>query len=85
MTKEKLYKRLGKLIDRREDPDRKQLKELRQVLQQLKQNQKELIGRLEHAGSPHQRRKLQQDIEVLKLQRKKGVTVYKELKRAMDS
>ena len=85
MTKEKLYKRLGKLIDRREDPDRKQLKELRQVLQQLKQNQKELTGRLGQAGSPQQRRKLQQDIEVLKLQRKKGVTVYKELKRAMDS
>ena len=81
MSREKLYKKLGKLIDRDEDIDRKQLKELRQVLRQLKQKQKELANRLDQADGRHEQRKLTQDIAVLKLQRKKGVAVYKVLKR----
>lgn len=82
MTNEKLYKRLGKLLDRSDAADKKQIKKLREVLKKLKKRQKELEARLEHTKGTHEQRKLKRDIEVLTLQRKKGVKVYKDLKRA---
>jgi hypothetical protein len=80
MTTEKLYKRLGKLLDRSDDADKKHIKKLREVLKALKHRQKELESKLEHTTGAHEQRKLKQDIEVLSLQRKKGVKVYKDLK-----
>lgn len=82
MTNDKLYKKLAALLDIGEDANEKHIKELRKVLKKLKKNQKELFARLEGADSEHEGRKIKQDIEVLKLQRKKGVKVYKELKQA---
>ena len=85
MTDDKLFEKLGALLEIKHDADEKHIKKLRKVLQKLKKNQKELQAGLEQIDDKHERRKIKQDIEVLKLQRKKGVRVYKELKQAVSS
>lgn len=81
MTTDKLYKRLGKLLDHSDDTDKKHIKKLREVLKALKKRQRQLEEKLKDAKGAHEQRKLRQDIDVLKLQRKKGVKVYKRMKR----
>jgi phage shock protein A len=85
MTNEKLFEKLSALLESEVDADKKHIKKLRKVLQKLKKKQKELHAKLEQIDEEHERRKIKQDIEVLKLQRKKGVKVYKELKNTVSS
>jgi lysophospholipid acyltransferase (LPLAT)-like uncharacterized protein len=82
MTNAKLFEKLGALLEIGDDADKKHIKKLRKVLQKLKKRQKELVAALEGTEGKHERRKIEQEIEVLKLQRKKGVKVYKRLKQA---
>ena len=82
MTNAKLFEKLSTLLETREDADKKHIKKLRKVLQKLKKRQKDLSARLEGIEGEHERRKIKQEIEVLTLQREKGVVVYKDLKRA---
>ena len=85
MTNDKLFKKLGALLETDDDADQKHIKKLRKVLRKLKKNQKELQASLDELEGEHERRKVKQDIEVLKLQRKKGVKVYKRLKQEKAS
>jgi hypothetical protein len=85
MTNDKLFEKLGALLEIEDDADKKHIKKLRKVLQKLKKSQKELHASLDLIDDEHERRKIKQDIEVLKLQRKKGVKVYKELKQAQST
>ena len=82
MTNEKLFEKLGILLATKDDADQKHIKKLRKVLQKLKKSQKVLMASLDDIEGEHERRKITREIEVLKLQRKKGVKVYKELKLA---
>jgi hypothetical protein len=82
MTNEKLLGKLGGLLESSKKADAKHVKKLRKVLHKLKKRQKELGAKLEQVEGEHERRKITQEIEVLKLQRKKGVVVYKSLKKA---
>lgn len=81
MTNAKLFEKLGKLLDKSEDADKQHVKKLRKVLRQLKKNQKALELSLQDIDAKNERRKIAQDIEVLELQRKKGIKVYKSLKK----
>lgn len=82
MTNEKLYEKLSTLLEAADSADKKHIKKLRKVLRKLKKNQRELQDDLDQVKGEHERRKIEQEIEVLKLQRKKGVAVYKELKNS---
>ena len=83
MTNTQLFEKLGSLLDKSEDADKRHVKKLRKVLRQLKKNQKALESSLEGIDARHERRKIAQDIEVLEMQRKKGIKVYKSLKKKM--
>ena len=85
MTNAKLFEKLGTLLELGDDADKKHIKKLRKVLQKLKKRQKELVASLQGAEGKHERRKIEQEIEVLKLQRNKGVKVYKRLKHAQTT
>ena len=85
VANEKLLEKLSSLIDPKGDVDKKHIKKLRKVLQKLKNNQKELKAKLEQTHDEQEMRKLKQEIEVLKLQRKKGVKIYKELKLSVST
>jgi hypothetical protein len=63
-----------------EDADREQIKKLRKVLKALKSDQEKLQLKLAEAEGEHERRKLSQKLEVIRLQREKGVELYQTLK-----
>ena len=53
---------------------------LRQVLHDLKDRQHELQEKLEQSDSSQEEAKIQQEIDVIKLQRAKGAEVYQRIK-----
>ena len=82
MTTAKLFERLNRLIESQAEADKEHIKKLHEVLKKLKKKKKLLESELDVTESESHRRKIKQDIEVINLQRSKGVAVYKELKRA---
>ncbi len=82
MKTKKLLEKLNRLIGLGDNADQEEIKKLRKVLKALKEKQMKLTGELEAAKGEHERRKLQQKLEVVRAQRKKGVAVYKSLKEA---
>ncbi len=84
MKSKKLLEKLNKLSGLGDDADKKEIKKLRKVLHALKDKQEHLKEKLETAEGEHERRKIQQQLEVIKRQREKGVDVYKNLKARRD-
>ncbi|MEE4143465.1 MAG: hypothetical protein V2I26_01585 [Halieaceae bacterium] len=82
MTNARLFARLRTLLEDATDADKKHIKKLRKVLRKLKEHQNELREQLEDVESLPQRRKLEQEIAVISLQRGKGVEIYRQLKAA---
>lgn len=72
--------KLGRLLGQDDDVDRERVKKLRKVLKALKSDQEKLQIKLAEAEDEHERRKLSQKLEVIRLQREKGVDVYRSLK-----
>ncbi len=85
MTNAKLFAKLRTLIKEASNADKKHIKKLRKVLRKLKHRQNELRDSLENTENLQTRRKIEQEIQVLVLQRGKGVDVYKQLKQARKS
>jgi spore cortex formation protein SpoVR/YcgB (stage V sporulation) len=85
MKSKKLLDKLNQLIGLEEDEaGKKEVRKLRQVLHALKEKQDKLKARLEQAEAEHERRKIQQKLEVIQRQREKGLEVYKALREARD-
>ena len=82
MANTRLFAKLRALVEDATNADKKHLKKLRKVLRKLKERQKVLRNRLEEVDNPEERRKIEQEIAVITLQRGKGAEVYKQLKRA---
>ncbi len=80
MTKGKLLKKLQTLLEQADSARAKDIKKLHKVVKELKKKQKDLERRLEDTTDDKERSRLQKDIEVIKLQRKKGADVYRQLK-----
>lgn len=84
MKNAKLFKKLRKLITNTDNSDKEHIEKLRKVLHKLKKRQRKLAEHLQNIDSETERQKIEQEIEVLKLQRKKGVAVYKQLKQGCE-
>jgi septal ring factor EnvC (AmiA/AmiB activator) len=74
----KLVARIQKLL--RRPPEETPLKKLRKTIKALKEKQRELEGKLKHTHGQRERQRLQQKIDVLNAQRRKGAEVYRQLK-----
>ena len=61
--------------------DKKHIKKLRKVLHKLKDRQRELQVILEQSDSSQEQAKIQQEMDVIKLQRAKGAEVYQRIKQ----
>ena len=85
MTNAELFAKLRTLIEDASNADKKHIKKLRKVLRKLKHRQNELRDSLEGTDNLQTRRKIEQEMEVLTLQRGKGVEIYKQLKQARKS
>ena len=78
----KLIEKLGKLMQR--PPEEAKLKKLRKTIKALKDKQEELEEKLKRTRGKHSRERLQQKIDVLRAQRRKGADLYRELKASRD-
>ena len=85
MTNARLFAKLHALIDDATHADKKHIRKLRKVLRKLKGRQHDLRDSLEGTDNLPEQRKIEQGIEVITLQRSKGVEIYKQLKRARKS
>lgn len=81
MTNAKLFDKLRSLMAKADRADKKHIKKLRKVLHKLKDRQRELQEKLEKSESPQEQAKIQQEIEIIKLQRGKGAAVYQQVKQ----
>lgn len=81
MTNTKLFDKLRSLMAKTERADKKHIKKLRKVLHKLKDRQRELQEKLEKSESPQEQAKIQQEIDIIKLQRGKGAEVYQRVKQ----
>ena len=84
MTNAKLIAKLRMLLEDAQNTDKKRIKKLRKVLGKLKKQQYALRDSLAEIKSPHERSRIEQEIEVITVQRSKGVEIYKQLKNARD-
>ncbi len=81
MTNAKLFEKLRSLMAEADRTDKKHIKKLRKVLHELKDRQRELQEKLEQSDSSQEQAKIQQEIDVIKLQRGKGAEVYQRIKQ----
>ena len=84
MTNGKLVEKLRNLTNNANNVDKEHIKKLRNVLRKLKKRQHKLADQRQEAENDHDRQKIDQEIEVLQLQRTKGVEVYKRLKKERE-
>lgn len=78
----KLLARIQELLGR--PPEETPLNKLRKTIKALKEKQQDLEDKLKRTRGKHERRRLQQKIDVLKAQRRKGAEVYRRLKAERD-
>ena len=81
MTNSKLLDKLKALTKNADNADKEHIKKLHKVLKKLKKQQHKLADSLKEVDSDSGRQKIEQEINVLQLQRQKGVEVYKQLKK----
>ena len=82
MANSKLLHKLKALTKNADNADKEHIKKLHKVLKKLKKRQHQLTDSLQDIDNDHDREKFEQEINVLRLQRQKGVGVYKQLKKA---
>ena len=79
----KLIAKIQALLQR--PPEETELKKLRKTIKALKEKQEDLEHKLKRTQGKHARQRLQQKIDVLYAQRKKGAAAYHKLKATEDS
>lgn len=83
MKTTKLMARVQKLLQL--PPEETKLKKLRKTIKALKEKQEELEEKLKRTRGKHSRERLQQKIDVLRAQRRKGAETYHRLKAERDA
>ena len=78
----RLIEKVGKLLsaDRRKQEARRA--KLRSLLKDMKRRARELTAEIEGSRDVTEREELEQKLQVLTEQRRKGVTLYRDLKRS---
>lgn len=83
MKTKKLVARIQRLLAG--PPAETQIKKLRKTIKALKEKQELLEDKLKRTRGKHERQRLQQKIDVVKAQRRKGAEVYRQLKAGDDA
>lgn len=79
----KLIAKIQRLLQR--PPEETKIKKLRKTIKALKEKQEALEEKLKRTRGKHERQRLQQKVEVLQAQRRKGAQVYRQLKAERDT
>ena len=81
MKTAKLLDKLGGLISKAPDLDAERLKKLRKIVKELKDKEKRLAKERRREKDPDEKHRLKMAEKVVHAQRKKGIEVYKGIKR----
>lgn len=76
----RMLERISQLLGRR-PPEHASRKQLHKLLKRLKHRQRELERRHEHADDARELRRLAREIKVIREQRRKGVRLYRALRK----
>lgn len=82
MKLKKLLKRISTLIDTEQSEQLQQCELLKKTLKKLKQKHRELKKKLEHEKDKDKRRELEEKIQIVKAQRRKGLGLLKSLQKS---
>ncbi len=84
MTNTKLLEKLRNLTQKADKVDKEHIKALRKVLRKLKKRQQKLAEERLETDNDQDRQKIDQEVEVIQVQRSNGVRVYKRLKKERE-
>lgn len=79
MKKKKLLKKLQAFFDLDERRKKAHIADLFKILKKLKAKERKIAAELEQESAPDKCKVLQQELEIIYAQRKKGIHVIKEL------
>lgn len=80
MATEELLKKLAGLLDAKKSKQKKKYDNIKKLLKKLKQRQLYYKEQLKNELDPDERDRIARTLEVIKVQRKKGIRLCKELK-----
>lgn len=85
MKSKKLLERVRHFLDADTKTQHEQIKSIRKILKQLKEKERELQDELDHEQDAEVQEALQNKLDVIYIQRKKGLDQIKRLKRIKGS
>lgn len=80
MKRKKLLQKLADYLSLDQRSLRKKREKMRQVLKQLREKEHKLKKRMDHERDPARQLQLSRELDILRAQRTKGISVLKELK-----
>jgi hypothetical protein len=80
MNKEKLLRKLQAFFDPTEKRQKHHIEELKKILKKLKKKEKQIKAKREQADDDCLKKLYQTELEIIRLQRKKGIDVLQQLK-----
>lgn len=80
MKRKKLLQKLADYLSLDQRALRKKREKMREVLKQLREKEHKLKKRMEHERDTERKHRLSRELDILRAQRKKGISVLKELK-----
>jgi len=81
MSTRKLLDKLKGILSAEHDAQQKKYKSLKKILKALRDEKAHLKREIEHVRDEEEREHLQARLKVISMQRKKGLTLLKELKK----
>jgi hypothetical protein len=81
MKIEKLFHKLQAFFDTEKHKQRRHVQELKKILLKLKKKERKIVYALQHADDDCLIRHYQTELEIIRVQRKKGVEVLHHLKK----
>ncbi|MES9845972.1 MAG: hypothetical protein ABW162_13525 [Candidatus Sedimenticola sp. PURPLELP] len=82
MKTPKLIKRVNEYLDADKKKQRDQMDSIKEVLKKLKKKQHNLKGKLDKEKNTKDKKKIQKDLDIIFVQRKKGLKALKKLKKS---
>ncbi|MET0106161.1 MAG: hypothetical protein ABW072_13615 [Sedimenticola sp.] len=82
MKTPKLIKRVNEYLDASKNKQREQKESIKEILKKLKKKERALKEKLGKEKSAKNKKRLQQDLDIIFAQRKKGLKALKKLKKS---
>lgn len=85
MSKDKLLHKLQAFFDPAQKRKKRHIEELKKILKKLKKKERKIMGKIEQADDDCLKKLYQTELEIIRLQRKKGIDVLQQLREHKGS